>query len=91
MKNPKKILMDKAVNENIEAFPGLPIVEIAGDSRVLIENHLCILEYHVDQIVVKMKYGLLYIKGSKLSIVQMSAQQLVICGCIESLALQRGM
>ena len=90
MRNPKNIFMDKAVNKNIESFPGLPIVEVAGDSRVLIENHLCIREYSSQQIIVKMKYGNLFIKGNELYIAQMNTQQLVVCGCIESLFLQRG-
>lgn len=90
MKHPSKLLQEKVVNANLEAFPGLPVVEIAGDSRVLIENHLCICEYSYEKIVVKMKYGLLNIMGRNLRISKMTAQQLVITGMIKALDLHRG-
>ncbi len=90
MKHPRKLLQEKAVNANLEAFPGLPVVEIAGDCRILIENHLCICEYSYEKIVVKMKYGFLNIIGRNLRISRMSAQQLVITGSIDVVTLQRG-
>ena len=65
-----------------ETLPGQPIVEIAGDSRVLIENHLGVKGYSHEQIVVKVKYGDIHICGSCLELKRMSLHRLVIRGRI---------
>ena len=70
-------------------FPGQPVVEIAGDSRVLIENHLGVNAYGSGKIVVKVKYGWIHICGDCMELKHMSADQLVICGRIHHVALQR--
>ena len=64
-----------------------PIVELAGQNRVLIENHLGILGYSTDEIQIKVTYGKVCISGSKLMLQQMSREQLVITGNIETLEL----
>lgn len=74
---------------NAEAFPGVPVVEIAGDSRVLIENHIGILEYGYEKITVKVNYGTLLICGNNLTMAQMTTQQLVIMGRISSVSIVR--
>ena len=74
-----------------QPLPGLPIVEIAGDGRVLIENHQGIREYEGDRICVAVKYGLLRIEGSCLELAMMSGNQLVIIGKIDRIMLERGL
>ena len=72
-----------------ETLPGQVLVEIAGESRVLIEHHQGVSEYSHDQISVKVKYGLVQISGSCLELQRMTKAQLVICGKIEGVVLKR--
>ncbi len=73
-----------------EALPGIPIVEIAGTGRVLIEGHRGVTEYGPERIQVTMRYGSLVILGCGLSLACMSKEQLVITGTVEQLCLYRG-
>ena len=72
-----------------EAIPGKPLVEIAGDSRVLIEGHRGVREYSRERICVKVSYGQVLVCGSCLQLRCMSKERLVICGRIESVTLGR--
>ena len=62
-----------------EPLPGQPIVEIAGDRRVLIENHFG----------VKVKYGLVCVYGCNLELIRMTKEQLIISGRIDAVTLIR--
>ncbi len=64
-----------------------PIVEIVGQSRVLIENHQGVLAYSLEEIEIKVSYGKIIITGNDLKLMQMSCDQLVVKGRIDSLAL----
>ena len=72
-----------------ELLPALPVVEIAGDGRILIERHGGILEYSAERIKVKVRFGAICICGSGLVVVRMSREQLVICGIIDCVQLHR--
>lgn len=72
-----------------EVIPGQPLVEIAGDSRILIEHHGGVTEYGREKIRVKMKYGELCICGCSLELARMTKEQLVIAGRIDSVTLLR--
>lgn len=72
-----------------EALPGQPLVEIAGDGRVLIENHRGVREYSRERIGVKVKFGLVQICGSCLELRCMTREQLVISGRIDMVQLKR--
>lgn len=72
-----------------EPLPGQPIVEIAGDRRVLIENHFGVKEYSRERIGVKVKYGILTVCGCGLELIRMTKEQLVISGRIDAVTLQR--
>ena len=65
----------------------LPIVELAGQNRVLIENHQGVLAYSLEEIQIKVCYGSVCITGSNLHLMQLSKEQLVICGKIDALQL----
>ena len=73
-----------------EALPGLPILEIAGDRRVLIERHSGVVEYGPERIRVRVAYGTVCITGCSLELVRMTDRQLVIGGRIDSVCRQRG-
>ena len=64
-----------------------PLIELAGRSRVLIENHRGVLAYSLEEICVKVSYGSVCVTGSGLHLLQMSKEQLVICGEITGIAL----
>ena len=72
-----------------EQLPGQPIVELAGDRRVLIENHFGVKAYGREQIIVKVKYGYVCVCGCGLELLRMTREQLVICGRIDGVTLQR--
>lgn len=72
-----------------ERFPGQPLVELAGEGRVLIEQHCGVKEYSRERICVGMKYGLLQICGCGLELSRMTRDQLVITGRIDGIVLKR--
>lgn len=72
-----------------EPMPGQTIVELAGDSRVLIENHKGVSAYGRERIVVRVRYGFLIVCGCDMELRHMSREQLVICGRINGVNLQR--
>ncbi len=72
-----------------QPLPGQPIVEIAGDRRVLIENHFGVKEYGTQRITVKVKYGCVCVCGEHLELMRMTKEQLVICGRIDCVTVQR--
>lgn len=74
---------------DLSALPGHPIVELAGDRRVLIENHGGVREYGGARITVGMHYGEVSVLGEGLEILRMTKEQLVICGRITGLELKR--
>ena len=73
----------------MDTLPGLPIVEIAGDRRVLIENHLGVKAYGYEKILVNVKFGCICVCGHGLELIRMTREQLVIKGRIEGITLQR--
>ena len=72
-----------------EPLPGCPVVELAGDRRVLIERHKGVMEYGTERIRVQVSYGVICIEGCGLELIKMTPQQLVIGGRIDSVSLQR--
>lgn len=73
-----------------ETLPGIPIVELVGDCRLLIENHKSVRRFDSELITVCLKYGLLCVSGSQLQLCKMSDTQLVITGRIEQLSIVKG-
>lgn len=71
-----------------QPLPGLPIVELAGNRRVLIENHCGVREYSRERIGVKVKSGLVVICGQGLELSRMTRELLVIQGTIEAVRLE---
>ena len=70
-------------------LPGIPLVEICGDHRVLIEHHRGVIAYGCREICVRVGYGTVAVSGNGLTLARMTKEQLVICGCIESVRLLR--
>lgn len=84
----KDYVSEKAVNP--ELFPIVPIVELAGSHRVLVENHLGVTQYSTEAIGIKMKYGEIKICGCGLTLEHMTRVKLIVTGRIDSICLLRG-
>lgn len=65
----------------------LPIVELVGQKRLLIENHQGVLSYAPKEIKIKVSYGCVIIEGNDLQLMEMSRVKLAICGRIDGLQL----
>ncbi len=75
--------------KKFESFKPLPIIEIAGSNRVLIENHVGILGYSPDEIQIKVSYGAICVTGCDLKLLEISHDQLIIKGQIDRILLHR--
>lgn len=73
---------------NTFKFTKLPLVEILDRQRVLIENHLGIVEYSATQIVVKEHTGKIVVRGNGLRLAVMTKERLVIRGEIFEVSLK---
>ena len=72
-----------------ESIPGQALVEIVGNSRVLIEHHSGVREYGMERICVKVKNGFVQICGCCLKLQSMTKNQLLISGRIDAVYLNR--
>lgn len=72
-----------------EALPGLPLVEIAGNSRVLIEYHKGIFEYLPQSIGIRVKFGKILVSGAQLQLKHISRERLIISGEIHCIQLEK--
>ena len=73
-----------------EPLPGLPILELAGDRRVLIEGHCGVMAYTSCCICVKVRFGQIVVEGCGMQLSHMSKEQLVITGAIHAVKLVKG-
>ena len=91
MKQQNRILRQLEARAQLsgQPLPGIPIVELAGDRRVLIEHHCGVRGYSDNQVSVGVGFGRIEIDGEKLEILQMSSDCLVITGIIDSIKLER--
>lgn len=73
-----------------EPFPRVPLVEIAGNRRVLVENHMGIVKYGAEEIGVKVRGGEICVSGACLEIACIARNKLVIYGRIDGVRLYGG-
>lgn len=69
--------------------PGVPLIEIIADKRVLIENHHGVCRYTHDQICVKTALGVIRIDGKCLFLEKMTKEQITVIGRIEGIYICR--
>lgn len=79
--------LSEGINLPTEPVPGIPLVEMFGDSRLLIERHQGVIAYDSKNIRIRVRFGQISVCGSDLTIVQMTKIHLIICGKIQSVAL----
>ena len=72
-----------------EVLPGIPLIELAGENRVLIESHGGVTEYSPQRICVRVKYGTVCVCGCALELAVMTKEKLVISGRIDAVQLNR--
>lgn len=72
-----------------EPGPGQTLVEIAGHSRVLIEQHCGVVQYGPQTICVRVKFGFITVSGHCLELTRMTRHQLIISGRIDGVRLER--
>ncbi len=91
MKHNKTIIQKIATRTDAlsASLPRVPVIEIANDHRVLIENHNGVTEYGDACIRVKVCYGCVSVSGSKLELAQITKEQLVILGRIDTVSICR--
>ena len=73
-----------------ETIPGIPLLELYGNNRILIEHHRGVQKFGAEEIAVCMAYGMVCIRGQQLQLRSMSEGQLVISGEIEQLNVLKG-
>lgn len=66
----------------------MPLVEICGRKRVLIENHLGVIGYDSEEIIVKVCLGAVYILGTQLKVAMICKEKMVITGSIDAVRFQ---
>lgn len=81
-------LADRAELE-AEPMPTQPIIEVAGDRRVLVENHSGVRAYNSEKILINVRFGMVCVCGCGLELIRMTKEQLVIRGRIDSVSLER--
>lgn len=72
-----------------ENLPGVPVVELAGNRRVLIERHKGVIEYTREEIRVRVSYGEVCVIGSGMELILMTREQLIISGRIDRIEMIR--
>ena len=72
-----------------ELLPGMPVVEISGECRVLIEQHSGMTEYSRERICARVSFGIVCICGSGLELTHMSREKLIISGRIDAVQIVR--
>ena len=72
-----------------ETLPRQTILELCGDSRVLIENHRGVAGYGKEEILVRVPFGRVCVQGTGLRLCRMLGKQLIITGRIRAVLLQR--
>lgn len=83
-------LMAEAADTPQELLPGVPLIEITGMCRVLLENHQGVVQYEPELIQVRLGFGSARIRGAGLTITRMSNRQLIVTGAIAAVELERG-
>jgi len=70
-----------------ESILSLPLIELASNRRVLIENHKGVTVYSCHEICIRVCFGFVQVFGAKLQLAQMTKERLIITGCIDSVKL----
>ena len=67
---------------------GIPLIEIYGQNRVLIENHMGVCGYSCEEIRINVKRGCIFVSGQNLKLSKMNREKMVITGNVYAVKLQ---
>lgn len=73
-----------------ETQPGIPLAELVGEHRILIENHCGVSAYSENEICISVSYGHIIVFGERLELANISKERLVITGSIDCIRIQKG-
>lgn len=73
-----------------ESISGVPLLELNGDDRILVENHICVMGYSEREILIRVSFGCIKIQGAGMVLACLKREQLVIHGKVESVSIIRG-
>lgn len=71
-----------AIHIETKSLPGVPLIEICDQKRVLIENHQGIVGYGSREILIKVRYGVVCVCGDNLKLIKVCKEKLIITGKI---------
>ena len=87
-KNRSASVLDRILDVPQEVVTGLPKITILGFNEILIENYKGILEYEEFYIRVNTYIGVVNINGFNFNIKQMSDEDILITGQIDSIDIE---
>ena len=73
-----------------QTLPGVPIIEMYADRRVLVEGRCAIMQYESTCIKLRCCAFRVDVCGAGLNITELSGNQLIITGVIDRISVQRG-
>ena len=68
-----------------DVVAGLPHLEMIGQRQLYLENHTGLLSYTDTQIDVNTTGGVLQVRGSRLTLLAMTGEEVRIGGCIDAI------
>ncbi len=71
-----------------QALPEVPLILIAGDGRLYLENHGGLLEYRDDYLKIRISRGKLILQGENFVIEDLKQKELLISGQLKSLQIK---
>lgn len=77
--------MTEALELPKEIVLHLPLISCIGQEEVTIENYKGVLEYNEETVRIGTAVGVLRLMGQELCIKQLSAECMVVTGCVEQI------
>ncbi len=72
-----------------EILSGYPVIELTGDSAIMIEQHRGITAYSEHEICIGVNFGSICVSGTGLTVSGMNRNRMIIYGSIESVRMER--
>jgi len=72
-----------------EILTGLPVIELTGDTAVMIEQHKGLSAYSEEEVAINVNIGTVRVLGQRLTIQLMNHGRIILYGKIESVQVER--
>ena len=86
----ERTILQRISDETNMVWPGVTLIELMEDSRLLVENHFGVAEYSQEKMRINTTFGQVIICGSNLDLQRMTKDQLIIRGNIQSVQTVKG-